>query len=81
MKLSITTTRTGPSLTERVTVPVKCPKCGHESQHRLADLERNPLVVCSATGCGHEVEIEVRGDALNQVRDIDRLLDGFGKKR
>jgi hypothetical protein len=49
MKLTITTTRTGPTFSQSTTFPVKCPKCGHKSTHSLSRLKTNSSSTVSLT--------------------------------
>jgi ribosomal protein S27E len=80
IKVSITTTRSGPDLSDAVTVPIQCPKCGHETEHSIAWLKTDPVLSCSA--CGEKLKIDSGGtltDVANQLDNIDRLFDKITK--
>jgi hypothetical protein len=80
IKVSVTTNRSGPDLADAMTVPVQCPKCGHESEHPIAGLKDDPILTCSA--CAETFKIESGGglrEVADQLDDIDRLFDKIGK--
>jgi transposase-like protein len=80
IKISTTITRSGPNFTEIENVPIKCPKCGHESNYSLARLKNDPTLICAS--CSETFEIESGGSlrqVADQMDDIDRLFDKIVK--
>ncbi len=80
IKVSITSTRSGPSLSDSVSFPIECPNCHHKTTRRLAELKNDPVLVCS---CGHKFKVESGGTAkkaADQVKELDRLLDNLFKR-
>lgn len=80
IKVTMTTTRSGPSLSDSVTFPIECPKCSHKTEQLASRLEQDPKVTCPA--CGEEFGVETGGSAREvskQLKELDRLLDNFGK--
>lgn len=58
-------------------LPLKCPKCGHTTQEKVARLERNPKITCG--GCGSV--INVKADELKKSRrEINKAIDDLRKK-
>lgn len=80
-KLTVKTTRSGPRLVDAVTFPIECPKCSHKTEQSAARLKDDPVIVCPS--CGESFKIESGGSArevADQLKNIDRLLDNFGKR-
>src|SRR4051794_26911006 len=79
MKVTITTTQSGPNIADAMTIPVECPQCGHKSDHTLRQLQDNPLLTCGSCN----TQIQITGDELRELTHsldkIDRLFDDFGK--
>lgn len=81
IKVSITTKRSGPPLTQAVAWPIACPKCGHETEQSIAALKTDPTLVCPS--CSEAFKIESQDTAkqtFDQIAEIDRLMDTFGKR-
>ncbi len=79
IKISFTSQRSGPSLSDSVSFPIKCPKCSDQTTQRLADLKSDPILTCS---CGYRFKVETGGSAAkvaNEVKELDRLLDNMFK--
>lgn len=69
------------SISEEVTFPLQCPKCGHKFEESVARLKNNPSIKCPS--CGHEFEHRDQlsaGDAFDQIDDLSRAWDKLSKK-
>jgi hypothetical protein len=67
-------------LVDEMTVPIKCPKCGHETEQSLARLKDDPILICPS--CGDTFKIEssgTMGKVADELDEIDRLIDKIGK--
>jgi hypothetical protein len=53
-------------------IPLKCSKCGHESQQSIALLETSPRIVCPACGVATKYNAE---DFRAKMRDVDKAVD------
>ena len=68
------------ALSDDVTDEFPCPKCGHQFSEPLARLKDDPTLTCPV--CGERLHYDSAGTmrtAVDQIDEIDRLLDGFGK--
>lgn len=59
------------------TLPLKCAKCGHTTQEKIAWLEKNPEVTCP--GCGSIIQVDA--DGLKKGRaSVNKIIDDMRKK-
>ncbi|WGS20816.1 MULTISPECIES: hypothetical protein [unclassified Bradyrhizobium] len=80
MKVTITTTGKS-DMAGKAKFPIKCPKCGHNTDHVLAELKRDPILTCR---CGHKFKVETGGSAKaaeDEIRKLDRAINDLFKKR
>jgi len=67
-------------LTDEMTVPIKCPKCGHETEQSLAWLKDDPTLVCPSCGeCFKFDGASEIGDAADELDDLDRAWNKVTK--
>jgi transposase-like protein len=67
-------------LVDEMTAPIKCPKCGHETEQSIARLKNDPEIICPS--CGQKFKIEsggTTGKVADKLDEIDRLIDKIGK--
>lgn len=67
-------------LSDDLGLPLPCPKCGNEVEVSLTRLKDEPQLVCPA--CGETFNVDsggTAGEVADQVDNLDRLLDRFGK--
>ncbi|WP_425487880.1 YnfU family zinc-binding protein [Microvirga lupini] len=67
-----------PKLSDEITFPIGCPKCGHETEQTVTRLKDEPELTCPA--CGERFKVESRGsagDVADELDKIDRLFDKF----
>lgn len=81
LKVTMTTTRTGPRLTDAVTFPIACPECGHETEQPVSRLQHDPTITCLACSYTFKVDTGSTGrEVMDKLKKMDRLLDNFGKR-
>ena len=60
--------------------PIKCPKCGRESEHLLSALKDDPLITCP--DCGQKIKLESGGtaqQAFDEIANLDRAFNNLLK--
>ena len=58
-------------------IPLKCPKCGHETKQKITQLERNPNIICPRCG----VTIAIKADELRKAtQQINKMVDDLKRK-
>lgn len=68
-------------ISDELAFPIPCPECGHEISKTLAELKDNPTIICPA--CSAQIEVTsdaATTEAADKLEEIDRLIEGFGKK-
>ena len=57
-------------------LPIHCPKCGHESTEKLSRLKASPKLICSA--CGTTIRIDAK-QLKEGLASVEKSLDDFRK--
>jgi DNA-directed RNA polymerase subunit RPC12/RpoP len=80
IKVSMTTKRTGSSLVDGVTFPIKCPNCSYETKQSVSRLQNDLVIACPSCSKSFKVETQGTGQKIaDQLRDLDRQLDNLFK--
>jgi transcription elongation factor Elf1 len=69
-----------PRLADEMKILIKCPKCGHETEHSIAGLKDDPVLVCLS--CGERFRVESKGtmrETADKLDDLDRAWDKVTK--